>query len=168
MKRYVLLSLFGLVAAITTSNVTFAAPARRVAPLNGTWKFEWSCAGATGMYADRCSAGERDNFTLSIVQSGQRLRGFYEVTAQMNNHVDDGYLSDWTFTPTAHRAFRVHFHLTGTVGEAVVRVNGDKMHWKLLTEQTHVEGDPLDWAFSPPETATLVRQGSEKAPVCSR
>jgi hypothetical protein len=30
MKHYVLFSLFGLVAAITTSNVTFAAPARRV------------------------------------------------------------------------------------------------------------------------------------------
>jgi hypothetical protein len=104
MRRCLLYSVFGLVAAVTAFNLTFAAPVRRVAPLEGTWKFEHSCAGATGMYADRCSAGERDNFSLSIAQSGHRFCGFYGATAQMINHVDDGYLNDWTFTPTADRA----------------------------------------------------------------
>ena len=148
--------------AMEPVNVT--PPAR---PLDGTWKFDYSCAGATGMYADRCSAGERDYFMLSIVQSGHRLCGFYEATAQIGNHVDDGDLKDWKFTPTAGSAFRVHFHLTGTVGEAVVRVNGDKMHWKVLTERATVEDTPPSGPFFPPHTATLVRQEGDKAPACT-
>ena len=86
----------------------------------------------------------------------------------MGNHVDDGELNDWTFTPTARHAFRVHFHLSGTVGEAAVQVDGDELHWKVLTEHAHDEGAPLTWSFSPPETATLVRHASGKAPACTR
>lgn len=168
MKRYVLFGISGLLAAVTTFNLAFAASARQVASLVGTWKFEYSCAGATGMYADRCSAGERDNFSLSIVQSGHRFCGFYEATMQMNNHVDDGDLNDWNFTPTADGAFRVHFHLSGTVGEAVVRVDGGKMRWKVLTQQAQDEGRPLDWRFFPPETATLVRQARGNTPACTQ
>ena len=168
MKRYLLFGLFGLAASLTTSNLTYAAPPRRVVPLDGTWKFEYSCGAATGMYAGRCSAGERDSFSLSIVQRGHRFCGSYEATAQMNNHVDDGYLNDWKFARTADRAFRVHFHLSGTVGEAAVQVDGDKLHWKTLTEQAHREGQPLTWSFSPPKTATLVRQARGDPLTCTR
>src|SRR5580698_5249186 len=107
--------------------------------LNGTWEFEYSCAGATGVYADRCAAGDRDDFTLSIAQSGNRFCGGYEATAQLGNHVDDGDLKDWTFTPTSDQTFHVHFHLSGTVGEAEIRLSGDKLHWSTLTEQQNAE-----------------------------
>ncbi len=38
-------------------------------PIDGSWQLEFSCKGATGMYADRCAEGDRDNFTLDLLAS---------------------------------------------------------------------------------------------------
>lgn len=119
------------------------------------------------MYADRCAAGERDIFTLSVVQSGDRFCGSYEATTQMGNHVDDGDLNDWTFTPTSNRAFRVHFHMYGTVGDAVLRVYGNKLSWTTLAKQKHDEGHSLTWSFSPPDAAILIRQTTHHTATCA-
>lgn len=148
----------GLMMASAAVNLALASPARQSVPLNGTWRFEYSCAHATGLYAERCASGERDDFTLSLAASDEKICGWYELTAQLGNHVDDGDLNDWKFTPTTDRAWQVHFHTSGTVGEAVVRIKGKKLLWKLLTQEDHDEGQPLNWSFSPPDNAVLTRQ----------
>ena len=149
--------LAGLVWAALASPV-FAGVSPKGGALNGTWNFEYSCAGATGPYADRCAAGERDHFALSIAQNSGRFCGWYEATIQMGGHVDAGDLSDWTFTRTSDQTFHVHFHLQGTIGEAVIRSAGNELHWRELTEQPYAEIEPAAWSVSPPKSATLVRQ----------
>jgi hypothetical protein len=99
----------------------------------------------------------RDDFALTISQVGHRLCGGYETTAQLGNHVDDGDLSKWTFRPITGHTFRVHFQLSGSAGEAVVGLAGNRMHWRVLTEHQDPQSAAPTWSFSPPETATLVR-----------
>ena len=152
---------FGLLAASATVSPTLAASGHPATSLNGAWRFEYSCARATGLYAERCASGDRDNFKLSLAQGDHGVCGSYEVTAQLGNHVDDGDLNDWTFTPTADQAWNVHFHMSGTTGEAVLRVDGKKLLWKTLSKQDHDEGQPLTWSFSPPDSATLIRQATD-------
>jgi len=79
----------------------------------------------------------------------------------MGNHVDDGYLTDWTFMRTSNQTFHVHFHLSGTVGEATIRLAENELHWSVLAEQSDTNGEPVTWLFSPPKTATLVRQQTD-------
>jgi hypothetical protein len=133
-------------------------------PLNGTWKFVYSCEAATGIYADRCAEGLRDNFTLSIARNGTKVCGWYEITAQMGNHVDDGFLNDWAVTPASGQSFHVRYHLSGTSGEAVIHLSGNQLHWKNLSE--HPTGENLPWSFSAPDEAILVRQPLDHPAHC--
>jgi hypothetical protein len=153
MKRHILAGLAWAAAA----SPGFATATPIGGPLSGTWKFEYSCTRATGVYGDRCVAGIRDNFTLSIVQRGRAVCGWYEATVQMGNHVDDGDLNDWTFKRTSKRTYHVRFHLSGSVGEAVIRLAGHRMHWSVVAKRLE-QREPTMWAFLPPETATLVKQ----------
>ena len=76
---------------------------------------------------------------------------------QLNNHVDDGLLDDWSFERLRGQTYRVHFHLQGTIGDAIIHIVGDKMDWKLLHKQPNAEDEPNDWSVSPPVSARLVR-----------
>lgn len=155
-------------ALFASANVASAAPPTGSGPLDGTWRFEYSCADAIGqLYVDRCAAGVRDRFSLSIVQSGSRFCGEYGLSAQLKNHVGDGSLDDWTFTPVANGAFHVHYHVDGTVGEAVIRRVGNELRWTKLNEYSvseHQDGEELTiiWRFSLPRTATLIRQPPDR------
>jgi len=81
---------------------------------------------------------------------------------QLNNHVDDGPLDDWSFDAEGAQTYRVHFHLQGTTGEATIHVVGDAMTWKLLDKQPHAEDEPNLWSVQPPQSATLVRLPPEQ------
>lgn len=128
-------------------------------PVDGRWKFEYSCEGATGSFADRCAAGDRDVFEMGLRDHAGKICGFYELTAQLGKHVDDGDLSDWTFQGTASPArFRVHFRFSGSSGEAIVRVSGSKLYWHTKAEKTEPEAERLTWTFKPPKDAVLTKE----------
>jgi len=148
-------------AWIALASPALAADEAPSGPLSGKWRYEYSCARATGLYADRCAAGLRDYFELSIAQAGGHVCGWYAATSQMGNHADEGELTDWAFTSTSDRTFHVHFHLSGTVGEADISLAGNELHWEMLTEQPDGTDDPLGPPFSPPKSATLVRQPAD-------
>jgi hypothetical protein len=161
--KYQLLAILICAAAPDTTLADASTGSR----LDGTWKFEYSCEGATGIYADRCAAGERDYFTLAIVKDGGRYCGWYDMTFQMGNHDDAGDLSDWTFTPMPDQAFYVHYHLYGTVGEASIRVAGNELRWNLLDRKP--DGEDVLWTSVAPQIATLIKQSPDKvrhAPHC--
>jgi hypothetical protein len=131
--------------------------------LDGTWKFEYSCAGSTGPYADRCAAGERDDFMISIAHSGQKVCGWYITTAQLGNHVDEGDLTNWTFVTIGQETYHVHFSLTGTSGEAIARVQGMRLTWRVIRVIKEPPVDEPTWrSFSPPNSATLIRQNADQ------
>jgi hypothetical protein len=109
-------------------------------------------------------------FTLSIAQGGARMGGAricgaYEVAAQPGGPVDDGDLAAWRFEPGPSHSWRVHFRLSGGAGgEAVIRLDGDRMDWTLLA------GSPpaAPPALRPPDRATLTRQPADpsRQPAC--
>jgi hypothetical protein len=100
--------------------------------------------------------GQRDDFELDLKTDGPRVCGFYELTAQIDNHVDDGGLDDWLFTPTTARSvYRVHFYFSGSTGDAVIRVKGRKLYWKVVDEDRATDWE--SWLFTPPNTAVLTR-----------
>jgi hypothetical protein len=82
------------------------------------------------------------------------------MTFQMGNHDDAGYLSDWTFTLMPDQVFRVHYHLQGTVGDAVISVAGDELRWKVLNARP--DGEDVIWTAVAPKTATLIKQSPDK------
>lgn len=108
-------------------------------PFTGDWKHVWSCKGATGIYAQRCASGIRDEFELNLIASGHRICGLHFATAQLQNKVDEGDLAGpgpsitGTFSgDTAH----VQFHSTwGGSGTAKLTLRGDTLHWKIMQEQ---------------------------------
>ena len=57
-----------LAAVVLMVLPTAGALAQSPGSLDGSWSFQYSCADTTGVYADRCAAGVRDYFNLSIVQ----------------------------------------------------------------------------------------------------
>ena len=108
-------------------------------------------------------AAQRGNETIltsQLSRDGDRYCGGYDTTVQMGNHVDDGDLSDWTFTPMPHQAFHVHYHLQGTVGNAVLQSVGNELRWKDLGNQR--DGKDVDWIFRAPKSATLIKQLPDK------
>ena len=131
-------SLAGMTWAFVASAVLGARPPPN-GTIDGTWKFEYACEGAAGVYGDRCAAGDRDDFTVSIFHSGRKFCGWYQISAELGNHVDAGDLTDWSFNPTSDHATRVHFHRSGTVGEAVIRLAGNEMRWRVLNQRGNEE-----------------------------
>ena len=131
-------------------------------PLDGEWKFTWSCEGATGMYAESCARGDRDYFFLELWTKRNAVCGFHTATAQLGNRVDEGDQLDGNPTITgtvdgtsATVTFRSAWGATGT---ATLQVEGDKLQWKILTQS---EG--MSWV---PKMATLDKQSpSIKAAV---
>lgn len=138
--------------------------------IEGVWKYIFSCAGATGIYHDRCADGERDYFSLAVSRFGTKFCGSFQETAQLGNHVDDGDLNDWNIIPMGNDDYRIHFHLTGTVGEALVHVDGDKLYWRKVSERQHDEGQPSAWTMSPPGSIIMLRQGQHMSSdlACSK
>jgi hypothetical protein len=139
-----------ILAAAATSSAQPGKPEANVAAIDGEWRFEYSCIGATGMYADRCSAGERDDFTISVEHAAGKLRGSYELTAQLGNHVDDGDISNWSFVAAGPHTYRVHFQVSGATGDAIIKVRGNKLLWRTIAEHRENE-QVLQWLFSPPQ-----------------
>ena len=164
MKRLIL----GLASVVASPFVASANSITDVAYLDGAWKFNYPCAGATGVYADRCAADERDDFNISIAHKNGKVCGAYETTAQIGNHVDDGWIDDWKFEKVRSGTYRVHFHLEGTVGVALIHVVGNKMAWKLITQRPSGESGPFSWSFSPPDSAILVREPNANPAECDR
>jgi hypothetical protein len=157
-------------AAMLALAASIGAPcAAAASSLDGVWLYNYSCAGATGSYTERCAAGERDDFELSIATKGARLCGSYELTAQLGNHVDGGDLDDWSYSKAGGTsAYVLHFSVSGSKGEAIVRVRGDRLYWRV-THQTTQETD--NWNFSPPDRAVLTRNPAEEArdpPICAK
>jgi hypothetical protein len=100
---------------------------------------------------------------ISIAHSGQKVCGWYVTSVQFGNHVDEGDLTNWTFVPVGQETYHVHFSLTGTSGKAIARVQGKRLTWRVirvLREQP--VDDPASWSFSPPNSATLIRQNADQ------
>jgi hypothetical protein len=104
--------------------------------------------------------GERDYFTLSIVKDEGRYCGWYDMTFQIGNHDDAGDLSEWSFTPLSDHTFRVHYHLQGTIGDAMIQVAGNELRWKDLGSQR--AGEDVLWTSVAPQIATLIKQSPDK------
>jgi len=139
--------------ALLALHVGFAAWS---APLDGDWNFVESCAGATGAYAQRCKAGERDSFYLHFWSDGNRVCGRHLATAQLGNRVDEAEASEppsLRGTWVEHQATLVFRTSRGATGEASLEVRGDTLHWKI----THRMDDASAWLFLPAE-AVLARQ----------
>jgi hypothetical protein len=57
--------------------------------LDGVWKLSFPCAGATGVYPERCAAGVRDYFVLELWSEGSCPCDFHLATAHLGNRLDE-------------------------------------------------------------------------------
>jgi hypothetical protein len=135
--------------------------------IDGQWLFRYPCDRLTGMYADRCKAGEGDFFQLFLRKSGNEVCGSYALTTQGQNHVDEGEVKDWTFVETkSTAAYHVRFLFDGDSGEATIRVDDAGLHWDVIKETKIVQTNSMIVSPSPPKHAILTKQSSKKWPPC--
>lgn len=113
--------------------------AKALAKLDGSWRFEYSCSQATGMYKDRCDKGERDYFTIDVATYGVRVCETYEQTYQMGNHVNDGDFSGHIRAGIAH----VIANPDGD-GKATMTWTAEKLHWHNLDAKPQFNMLPPD------------------------
>jgi hypothetical protein len=123
-------------------------------PFDGEWEVIWSCEGATGVYAERCAEGFRDFFLLDLWTTANSVCGLHVSTGHLGNRVDEGDLLDGKPTVTgsvdgdvAKVGFRSAWGATGT---ATIRLEGSRLHWKVLAQH---EGE--SWL---PQDAVLLKQ----------
>jgi uncharacterized protein YecT (DUF1311 family) len=132
--------------------------AKRVPPpspsFNGLWKLVYSCADATGIYADRCKAGQQDYFEIRLWSDGNKLCGTHVATAQLGGKVDEtdgtptsitGQIQQNSATVTFHSAW-------GGNGKASITRVGDTLRWKVISRD-----DGQSWI---PSEATLSYRAS--------
>lgn len=111
----------------------FQARSASASPIVGIWKKEYSCAEATGAFEERCKQGERDVFMLAIRVNGDHVCGAHLATAQLGNRID--LVEGWQPSMTGKingKAATVQFHSAwGGTGTALLRVEGNTLHWKV-------------------------------------
>jgi uncharacterized protein len=102
-------------------------------PLAGIWKKEFSCDQLAGVYEERCRQGERDKFQLSIVVDGGHVCALHVVWANMGNRIDEVEDRQPSMTGKADgKVATVRFRSTwGGTGTAILRVQGNALHWKV-------------------------------------
>ena len=118
-------------------------------PFSGNWSHEYSCDGATGVYADRCKEGDRDVFQLNLTQEARQICGFHVATGQLGNKVDEGDLSGngpSIFGTVDGNVATIHFRSTGTgeVGEATLTLTHDTLIWHVLQPSKNESWIPND------------------------
>jgi uncharacterized protein len=130
--------------------------------IDGDWEIVYSCEGATGIYAERCSNGDRDHFELYLWSTGNHLCGVHAATAQLGNRVDE---DEDTENPSINgninnNSATIEFHSSeGATGEATIKVIKNKLYWKV----TKQDSDPkyhFSWII--PKEAILLKQTDSK------
>jgi uncharacterized protein len=134
-------------------------------PLVGIWKKEYSCAEATGIYEERCQHGEHDVFELAIQVNGDRICVAHFATGQLGNRVDnfEGFEPSMT-GKVSGKAATVRFQSArGGTGTALLRAEGNTLHWKVSAKD---KGE--SWI---PDTEALQRVPAGRSshlPKCGR
>ena len=150
----------GFAAAVAGSHLLASPPHA----IDGVWKWQVACSSLGTESAEFCRAHGADYFTLSIFSSGHRLCGAYGLTTDFTNHVDEGNLVGWTVSRGRTRGeYRVHFHVQGTAGTALVRVHGQSLDWTVLNEKSVDNGEGA-FRTSPPRHVTLARDATAEMP----
>lgn len=105
-------------------------------PFVGFWEKEFPCAGATGLYEEKCKQGERDVFRLAIQVIGDRVCIIHMATAHLGNRVDE--VED--LTPSMEGKAKgnvatVRFLSSwGGTGTAALRIKGNTLSWNVSTK----------------------------------
>lgn len=105
----------------------------KASPFVGFWKKEFSCAGATEPFAERCKQGERDVFELAIQVNGDHVCILHMATAQLGNRVDEVEDLKPSMQGEANgKVATVRFRSAwGGTGAAALRVDGNALHWSV-------------------------------------
>lgn len=124
-------------------------------PFDGVWEIVWSCAGSSGLYAERCADGVRDSFTLAFQTKGEVICGYHSATAQLGNRIDssfDGEDPSIIGAIVGNSATVQFTSAWGAKGTALLLANGDELRWNILQQS---EGErESSWL---PAKATLTR-----------
>jgi uncharacterized protein len=134
-------------------------------PFVGFWKIEYSCAGATGVFEERCAKGERDVFTLAIQMNGDQVCITHMATAQMHNRVDGGVDDDVSMTGHASgKVASVKFRSAwGGAGTATLRIDRNVLDWKVETKD-----GGTSWIPDVAELRQIPAARYERLPECAR
>jgi uncharacterized protein len=102
-------------------------------PIVGIWKKEYSCVEATGIFEERCKKGERDVFELAIQVNGAHVCIIHMATAGLGNRVDEVEDLQPSMTGKVNgNVATVRFRSAwGGTGTAMLRVEGNSLHWKV-------------------------------------
>lgn len=125
---------------------------------DGNWQMNYSCARATGLFAERCLRGEGDYFQLwDLTQHGNLICGFHVATAYGQSKVDEGDLAGdgpSIYGNVNGNVATVHFRSawTGSIGTATITRMKTMIVWHVIEPI----GDPI-WF---PNEAVLSREAS--------
>ncbi len=133
-------------------------------PIVGYWKIEHSCAGATGVYGERCKKGERDVFTLAIQMDGDRVCVAHLATAQLHNRVDGSDDFEMSMEGNARGGMASVRYRSGWggTGTATLRVDRNTPRWKVETTD---EG--RSWIPDAAELRRVPARGHDSLPKCA-
>lgn len=124
----------------------------RGSPFNGRWRIDYSCKQATGLYADRCAAGDRDHLEVNLAVQGQKLCGTGSATAQLENREGDAAIVG---TFRGERA-QVKWDILGAHGHGEFELRGKSM---VFRTGVATPDDNSGWSFPPPPVILLTKVG---------
>ena len=155
----------GFAALMLGASFVFPSGAASVAgiasPFTGEWRIDYPCDQATGLYAERCAAGDRDFLQFELSVQGDRLCGTDVATAQLGNHADDGgeIVGTWHGN-VAH----VSWVILGAHGVGTMTVHDGML---VFQRGPWKADDGAQWSFPPAETTMLKRIGEPDPTLAS-
>lgn len=141
-----------MLIGVNLSHPVAAEAPHHGSPFDGRWRIDYSCKQSTGLYADRCAAGDRDYLEINLAAQGQKLCGTGNATAQLENR-DGG--AAVVGTVLGKRA-QVRWDILGAHGQGEMELSGKSMIFRLGVA---TPDDNSGWSFPPPPVVMLTKMG---------
>ena len=118
----------------------------RPSAFDGVWKVVWPCSKEPPEWRKFCASRTPNQFELTLWSTNRNLCGTHASVARFGNRVDE--VEDWGPSIVGQMTgkeiavqFRSHW---GATGHAKLRLEGGRLHWKLLDASSSDHWFPED------------------------